>query len=87
MNDRQPGMVRRWYRGSRAARWAVGFAGATGFWTLMVLGYIRGSQGGSEDLNVGNMTEEWAIIGVPLLVLAALLFALSLWPRSPSSRS
>jgi hypothetical protein len=53
----------------------------------MVLGYIRGSQGGSEDLNVGNMTEEWAIIGVPLLVLAALLFVVSLWPRSSSSRS
>jgi hypothetical protein len=82
MDDRQPGRVRRWYRGSRAARWAVVFASAAGFWTLMVGGYIRGSEGGSEDLNVGNMTEEWAIIGVPLLALAALLFALSLWPRS-----
>jgi hypothetical protein len=44
--------------------------------------YIWGSQGGSEDLNVGNMTEEWAFFGVPLLSIAALLFALSLWPRS-----
>jgi hypothetical protein len=60
----------------------VAFLGATGFWTLAVLMYIRGSQGGSEDLNVGNMTEEWAIIGVPLLACAVLLFALSLWPRS-----
>jgi hypothetical protein len=75
-------MVKRWYRGSRAARWAVGFAIAAGIWTLLVLWYIRGSQGGSEDLTVGNMTEEWAIIGVPLLVIAALLFVLSLWPRS-----
>jgi hypothetical protein len=75
-------MVRKWYRGSRAARSAVAFAGAACFWTVMVGGYIASSRGGSEDLNVGNMTEEWAIIGVPLLVLAALLFAVSLWPRS-----
>jgi hypothetical protein len=51
-------------------------------WTWLVLGYIWGSQGGSEDLNVGNMREEWASIGVPLLACAVLLFALSLWPRS-----
>lgn len=65
-----------------AARWALGFAIAAGIWTLLVLWYIWGSQEGSEPLTVGNMTEEWAIIGVPLIALAALLFVLSLWPRS-----
>jgi hypothetical protein len=48
----------------------------------MVGWYIWGSQEGSEPLTVGNMIEEWAFIGVPLLACAALLFALSLWPRS-----
>jgi hypothetical protein len=81
MNDRHPALVSGWYRASRAARWAVGFAGAAGFWTLIVGFYIWGSQGGSEDLNVGNMTEEWAIIGVPLLACAVLLFVLSLLLR------
>jgi len=55
---------------------------AAGTWTLLVLLYIEGSQGGSEELNIGNMTEEWAFIGVPLLALTAFLFAVSLLPKS-----
>ena len=47
----------------------------------MVGGYIWSSQGGSEDLTVGNMTEEGASIGAPLLACAAVLFVLSIWPR------
>jgi hypothetical protein len=65
-----------------AARWALGFAIAACIWTALVGMYIVSSQGGSEDLNVGNMTEEWAFIGVPLLACAAVLFVLSRWPRS-----
>jgi hypothetical protein len=52
----------------------------------MVGWYIWGSQEGSEDLTVGNMAEEWAFIGVPLLACAVLLFAVSLWPRSRTRR-
>jgi hypothetical protein len=69
-----------------AARRALGFAIAAGVWTALVGMYIASSRGGSEDLNVANMTEEWAIIGVPLLICAGLLFALSRWPRSRTSR-
>ena len=48
----------------------------------MVGGYIWSSQDGSEDLTVGNMTEEWAIVGLPLLVSAAILLAVAFSPRS-----
>jgi hypothetical protein len=65
-----------------AGRWALGFAIAACIWTGLVGSYVWTSQGGSDPLTVGNMTEEWAVIGVPLIAGAALLFVLSRWPRS-----